>query len=125
MAVSLLTPSLGAIAAPATFGSASDFGSMTVEETQASESVCAYGAAVLADVVVRPRSFTGAAVRNTGRRPLALTPERLMADILEATEDRIVRKVLGEDRTFLILTAYDRADLLREDLEQRQKRHAT
>src|SRR4051812_3814021 len=46
MAASLLTPSLGAIAAPATFGSASDFGSMTVEETQANESACAYGAAV-------------------------------------------------------------------------------
>jgi hypothetical protein len=44
-----------------------------------------------------------------------------MADLLEATEDRIVRKISGVDRTFLCLTAYDRADLLRADLTKRQE----
>jgi hypothetical protein len=46
MASALLTPSLGAVAAPATFGSASDFGSIEMSEEQFGESVAAYGAAV-------------------------------------------------------------------------------
>jgi hypothetical protein len=47
-----------------------------------------------------------------------------MSDIIEATEDRIVRKVAGTDRTFLIVDAYDRAALLRDDLEQRRSARA-
>lgn len=44
-------------------------------------------------------------------------------DLLEATQDRIIRKVSGEDRTFCYLTARERADLLRADLERRKKEH--
>jgi hypothetical protein len=46
MAASLLTPSNGAVAAPATFASASDFGAFEISEEQAGESVAAYGAAL-------------------------------------------------------------------------------
>lgn len=46
MAAALLVPSLGSVANPATFASASDFGSFSISEEQGGESVCAYGAAV-------------------------------------------------------------------------------
>lgn len=41
-------------------------------------------------------------------------------DLIEATEDRIVRKIGGQDYTFHFLTAHDRAELLRADLATRQ-----
>jgi hypothetical protein len=44
-------------------------------------------------------------------------------DLLEALEDRIVRKIAGKDATFVFLSARDRADLLREDLKQRKAAH--
>lgn len=46
MASALLIPSNGAVVTPATFATASDFGSFDVSEEQQGESVAAYGAAV-------------------------------------------------------------------------------
>lgn len=46
-----------------------------------------------------------------------------MTDILEVTETQIIRKVAGVDRTFVFLNAYDRAELLRDDLKARQDAH--
>lgn len=47
-----------------------------------------------------------------------------MSDVLKVTETSITRDVAGEKRVFAFLTAYDRAELLRADLEQRQKARA-
>jgi hypothetical protein len=44
-------------------------------------------------------------------------------DLLEATESELKRKVGREDCTFSLLTAYDRANLLRADLEERRAAH--
>jgi hypothetical protein len=42
-------------------------------------------------------------------------------DLIEATRDRVDRSVNGVACTFKFLTAYDRAELLRQDLVRRQK----
>jgi hypothetical protein len=43
-----------------------------------------------------------------------------LSDIIEATEDSLTLKVVGEDRTFVFLSAYDRAELLRADRKKRR-----
>lgn len=42
-----------------------------------------------------------------------------MADVIDATETKITRKVEGAEHDFAFLNAYDRAELMRADLAQR------